>query len=112
MTTAVAAIIAAKVAEAAETPQYTSTNCQTLIDKLTATNKSAGTVVFTARLVNLGGTAGAGTAEVSVTVSILAGKTYSFNEFVGHTMEAGDFISTLAGTAAAIELRGSGRKIT
>lgn len=110
MPTATAAIIRAKLAEIAETTQYESENCQTMLDKLTATNITGSTATITMRIVNSGGTAG-GADELRAVVSILPGKSYQFPELVGHTMESGDFISTIAGTASAIEIRGSARKI-
>jgi hypothetical protein len=41
-----------------------------------------------------------------------AGETYTFPEIVGAALAAGDFISTIAGTATAINIRASGREIS
>jgi len=37
---------------------------------------------------------------------------YTFPEIVGQVLNSGDFISTIAGTASAINIRASGRQIT
>jgi hypothetical protein len=37
---------------------------------------------------------------------------YTFPELVGQVLNRGDFISTLAGTASAINMRVSGREVT
>jgi hypothetical protein len=110
MATIAKVLIQSKEAENAETTQYISTNCTTMIDKFTAMNKSGATATITVSLVASGGSAG--TANKIVTVSILAGKTYTFPEIVGHSLDPGDFVSTLAGTASAINIRMSGRQIT
>lgn len=110
MSTAVAAIIPAKQAENAQTTQYTSGSVKTIIDKFTVTNTTGGAVTFAANLVNSGGAAGA--ANLLLSRTILAGQTYTCPELVGHVMESGDFISTLAGAAASLTIRASGRQVT
>lgn len=110
MTTTVAAIIPSKAAENAQTTQYTSTGLKSIIDKFTATNTTGGNVTFAVNLVNSGGAAGS--ANLMFTRTILAGQCYTCPELVGHVLEAGDFISTLAGAAASITIRASGRQVT
>lgn len=110
MTTTVAALIGTKAVETVETTQYTSTNGKTIIDKFDVCNTTGGAVVFTARIVPSGSTAGA-TNALLPSKSIAAGETYRCPEIVGHTLEPGDFISTLAG-AAGLTVRASGRKVT
>jgi hypothetical protein len=44
--------------------------------------------------------------------SLVAGETYIFPELVGHILPSGGFISTIAGTASAINMRVSGREIS
>jgi hypothetical protein len=110
MTTTVNAIIPAKAAENAQTTQYTSTGLKTIIDKFTATNTTGGNVTFAVNLVNSGGATGSG--NLMFTRTILAGQCYTCPELVGHVLEAGDFISTLAGAAASITIRSSGRQVT
>lgn len=105
------ALFNAKQAENAETTQYTSTGARTIVDKFTATNTTASAATLTVRLVPSGGAAGAGNTVLSAK-SIAAGETYNCPEVVGHVLESGDFISTLAGTASAITIRASGRQVT
>jgi hypothetical protein len=109
MTTTIAALIEAKFAENAETVQYTSTNCKTAIDKLTATNITGSNATLTVHMVPAGGAAATSNAIVK---TITPGQTWPFPEVVGHSLEAGDFISMIAGTASAIWIRSSGRKFT
>lgn len=111
MTVTVKNIIPPKVAEAAQTTQYTATNCKTLIDKFTVTNVTATAATFAANLVPYGGTAGDSNLVIK-THTIAAGETYCCPELVGHSLESGGFISTLAGTASALTICASGREIT
>jgi hypothetical protein len=46
------------------------------------------------------------------TKTLQASETYTFPELVGHVLNPGGFISTLAGTASAINIRVSGREVT
>lgn len=105
-------IIPAKVAEAAQTTQYTSPQgTRTIVDKFTATNVSASPATLSVHLVASGGAAGDANLIVK-TKTLAAGECYTFPELVGHTLGAGDIVSTLAGTAAAITIRASGRQVT
>jgi Zn finger protein HypA/HybF involved in hydrogenase expression len=110
MTTTAVALIGSKAAEAAQTTQYTSTGVKTAIDKFTATNVTGGNVTFAVNLVNSGGAAAA--ANLMFSRTLAAGQCYTCPELVGHILEAGDFISTLAGAATSITIRASGRQIT
>jgi arginine repressor len=83
-------LIPSKTAEATQTTQYTSTAVTTIIDKFTATNYSAS----------------------AATLSIQPGQTYLFPELIGHVLLPGGFVSTIAGTATAINIRASGRTIS
>lgn len=111
MTITVKNIIPRKQAENVQTTQYTAENCKTVIDKFTVTNISAGNVVFSANLV-----AASGAADNSNLVlkqrALAPNETYTCPELVGQTLESGGFISTLAGTAAALVISASGREIT
>lgn len=111
MTVTVKNIIPAKQAESAQTGQYTASNCKTLIDKFTATNTSSVNVVFSVNLVANGGTASASNRILSLR-TIVPGETYTCPELVGHSLEAGGFISTLCDTATALTIDASGREIT
>ena len=44
--------------------------------------------------------------------SLLRQYTYTFPEVVGHVLEPGGFVSTLAGSASALVIRASGREVT
>lgn len=104
-------LIPAKVAENAQTTQYTAVACRAIIDKFTVTNPTAGNVAFSCNLVVSGGAAAVGNLLISAR-SIAPGETYRCPELVGHSMESGGFISTLAGAAASLTIRCSGREIT
>jgi ABC-type transport system substrate-binding protein len=111
MTTTIKNLIPAKQAESAATAQYTANNCKTIVDKFTVTNTTGSPVPFTLNLVASGGAAGASNTIISAK-NIAAGETYTCPEVVGHTVESGGFISTLAGSATALTIRASGREIT
>lgn len=99
-------------AAAAETSQYTTPGgTRTIIDKFTGTNTTAAVATITVKLIPQGGAAGAGTTIVS-SKTLQPGETYTFPELVGHVLAAGGIISTLAGTAAAITIRASGREVS
>lgn len=105
-----ATLIESKYAENSQTTQYTSTNVKTLIDKFTVTNATAAAATFAVNLVVSAGTAAAG--NVNLSRPILAGKSDQCPELVGHALEPGGFISTLAGTASALVIRASGRQVS
>ena len=111
MTVTVKVLIPAKTAENAQTTQYTATGVTTLIDKFTATNYSAAAATISVNLVTLAGAAGNLNLIVK-TKTLQAGESYTFPEIVGAALAAGDFISTIAGTATAINIRASGREIS
>lgn len=104
-------LIAAKQAENVQTAQYTATNCKAIIDKFTATNTTASNVTFSVNIVASAGSASASNRIVD-TRSIAPNETYTCPELIGHVLENGMFISTLAGTATALTIRSSGREIT
>jgi len=111
MTTTVKNLIPSKVVENAQTTQYTASACKTMIDKFTVTNTTASAATLAVNLVPYGGTAADGNLILK-TRSIAAGECYCCPELVGHVLEQGGFISTLAGTASALTIRASGREIT
>lgn len=105
-------LIASKNAESSQTTQYTAgTGVRTIIDKLTATNYSAGALTISVNLVTLADTAGNQNLIVKAK-ALAAGETYTFPEIVGHVLSAGDFISTIASAATSINIRAGGREIT
>jgi len=103
-------LIAAKTAENTQTTQYTATNVTTIIDKFTATNYSATAASISVNLVTSGGSAGNDNLIVK-TKTLQPSETYTFPELVGQVLASGGFISTIAGTASAINIRASGREI-
>lgn len=111
MTVTVKNIIPRKQAENAQTAQYTATNCKTVIDKFTVTNTSAANATFSCNLVAAAGAASDANLVLK-TRSIAPNETYTCPELVGQSLESGGFISTLAGTAAALTISASGREIT
>ena len=104
-------LIAPKTAEATQVTQYTSTNVSTIIDKFTATNYSAAAATVSVNLVTSGGSAGNDNLIVKAK-TLQPSETYTFPEIVGQVLASGGFISTLAGTASAINIRASGRTIS
>lgn len=104
-------IIPAKTAENAQTTQYTSTSVRTIIDKFTATNYNTASATLSVNLVTAGDTAGNQNLIVKAK-TLQPGETYTFPELVGHSLDLGGFISTIAGTAASITIRASGRVIS
>jgi hypothetical protein len=104
-------LIPSKTAEAVQTTQYTSTAVTTIIDKFTATNYSASAATLSVNIVaSLDNPTNANL--VVKTVSIQPGQTYLFPELIGHVLLNGGYISTIAGTATAINIRASGRTIS
>ena len=111
MTVYAKVLIPAKTAENTQTTQYTATGVTTIIDKFTATNYSASAATLSVNLVTLADTAGNQNLIVK-TKSLQPSETYTFPEIVGQILAAGGFISTIADTATAINIRASGREIT
>jgi hypothetical protein len=104
-------IIPSKTAENTQTTQYTSVNVTTVIDKFTATNYSATAAMISVNLVAVSGSAGNDNLIVK-TKTLQPSETYTFPELVGQVIASGGFISTIAGTATAINIRASGREIS
>ena len=104
-------IIPAKQAENTQTTQYIASAANTIINKFTITNTSADTVTFSANLVVDGDAAGVDNLILNDR-SIAPNETYNAPELVGHVLEVGDFISTIAGAANSLTIRATGRIIT
>jgi len=111
MTVIVKVLVPAKIAEASQTTQYTSTGVTTIIDKFTATNYSAAPATLSVNLVTTAGSAG-DLNLVTKTKTLQVSEVYTFPEIVGQVLASGDFISTIAGTATSINIRASGRQVT
>jgi hypothetical protein len=104
-------IIPSKIAENAQTTQYTSpAGVTTIIDKFTATNYGATTATLSVNLVTASDTAGNQNLVVK-TLSLVASQTYTFPEIVGHMIAPNGFISTIASAATTINIRASGRQV-
>jgi hypothetical protein len=111
MTVTVKVLVPAKIAEAAQTTQYTATNVTTIIDKFTATNYSATAATLSVNLITSGDTAGNQNLIMKLK-TLQPSETYTFPELVGQVLAPSGFISTIAGTAAAINIRVSGREVS
>jgi hypothetical protein len=104
-------LIPPKQAEAVQTAQYTATGVKAIIDKFTVTNTSAVNVAISINLVTVGGSAAASNRIIDAR-TVVPDETYTCPELVGHVLEAGGFISTLAGSATSLTIRCSGREIS
>lgn len=110
MAVTVKTLVPPKLAEIAQTTQYTAVNCKAVIDKFTATNTSASNETISVNLVTSG--EAAGTANlITDTRAIAPDETYTFPELVGQVLEPSSFIST-ASSANVLTIRVSGREIT
>lgn len=111
MTTTPRVLIQPKLAEITETTQYPLTaadSTKTAIDKLTAVNTGADNATITVHLVPKDGAAGPANAFSKM---LPPSGSWPFPDVVGHVLEAGDSISTIA-SAATISIRASGRQFT
>jgi len=104
-------LVPPKQLENTQTSQYTATNVRAIIDKATITNTSANNVTVAVNLVTVSGSAGASNLVIQ-TRTIVPSETYLCPELVGQVLEAGSFISTIAGTASTLTMRVSGREVS
>jgi len=111
MTVTVRVLIPAKTAENSQTTQYTASNVTTIIDKFTATNYSASAATISVNLVTAAGSAGNDNL-ITKTKTLQPAEVYTFPEIVGQVLAPSGFISTIAGTASAINIRASGREVS
>lgn len=111
MTVTVKVLVPAKIVESTQTTQYTATGVTTIIDKFTATNYSATAATISVNLVTTSGSAGNANL-ITKTKTLQPAEVYTFPELVGQVLNSGDFISTIAGTASAINMRVSGREVS
>jgi hypothetical protein len=111
MSVRVRVLVPGKTVEDVQTTQYTATNVVTIIDKFTATNYSGSAADISVNLVTTAGTAG-NVNLITKTKTLQPSEVYTFPELVGQVLNPGDFISTLAGTASAVNMRVSGREVT
>jgi hypothetical protein len=111
MTVTAKNLVPAKTVEATQTTQYIANGVTTIIDKFTATNYSGSSATISVNLITATGTASDDNLIVKQRV-LAASETYIFPELVGQILPSGGFISTLAGTASAINMRVSGREVS
>ena len=111
MTVPVKVLVSAQTANNVQSTVYTATGVTAIIDKFTATNYSATAATISVNLVNPSGTAGNDNLIVK-TKTLQPSETYTFPELVGHAIAPSGFISVIAGTASAINIRVSGREVT
>jgi hypothetical protein len=104
-------LVPPKQLENAQTSQYTATNVKAIIDKATITNTSANNVTVSVNLVTVSGSAGASNLIID-TRTIVPDETYLCPELVGQVLEAGGFISTIAGAGTSLTMRVSGREVS
>ena len=104
-------LIPAKIAENTQTTQYVAQNVSAIIDKFTATNYSASAATLSVNLVTQFDSSGNQNLIIK-NKTLLPSETYTFPELVGHVLQPGGFISTIASAASAINIRSSGREIS
>jgi hypothetical protein len=104
-------LIPAKIAENTQVTQYTATNVSAIIDKFTATNYSASAATLSVNLVTQFDSSGNQNLIIKAK-TLLPSETYTFPELVGHVLQPGGFISTIASAASAINIRSSGREVS
>jgi hypothetical protein len=111
MAVTVKVLVPAKTAENSQTTQYTASGVTAIIDKFTATNYTGTAATISVNLVTLAGSAGNDNLIVKEK-TLQPSETYTFPEIVGQVLASGGFISTIAGTATAINIRVSGREVS
>lgn len=104
-------LVPPKQLENAQTSQYTATSVRAIIDKATITNTSASNVTVSVNLVTSGGVAGNANLIID-SQTIVPDECYLCPELIGQVLEAGSFISTIAGAATSLTMRVSGREIS
>lgn len=111
MTVTAKVLVPPKQLESSQTAQYTATGVKAIIDKATITNTSASNVTVSVNLVTSGGSAGASNLIIDSQI-IVPDECYLCPELIGQVLEAGSFISTIAGAATSLTMRVSGREIS
>jgi len=110
MTTLRKVLIESQDAPIAQATLYTATGVTATIDRMTATNTTAGVLTISVNLLPPAGAAGA-TNLFAKAISLAAGTSYQFPEIVGHDLAPGGAISVIA-SATGIAIRASGRETT
>lgn len=110
-TVSVKNLVPRKLAENAQTTQYTANNCKAIVDSFTATNISSANAAFSANLPASGDIPSNANLVID-TRDIAPNETYLCPEMIGQVLEVGGFISTLASVSSAICISVNGREIT
>lgn len=110
MTVTAKVLLPAKQLEDSQTTQYTASGVRSVIDKATVTNTSASNVTLSVNIVTASGAAGDGNLIIKAK-TLFPSETYNCPELVGQVLDAGGFISTIAGAATSLTMRISGREI-
>jgi len=111
MTVTVKVLVPPLQLQATQTTQYTATAIRAIIDKATVTNTDTVSRTFSVNLVTSGGSAGSANLVID-NRTVQPDETYTCPELVGHVLEAGGFISTIASAASALTFRVSGREVS
>lgn len=111
MTIRAVTLVSAKTLENSQTTQYTASNVTAIIDHCTATNYSGSAATVSVNIVAPSGSAANGNLIVK-TKTLQPSETYTFPELVGGCIPPSGFISTIAGTASAINMWITGREVT
>jgi len=112
MTVTVKTLVAPLQMQNSQSTQYTAPiGTKAIIDKATVTNTDTAIRTFSVNLVQSGGSAGNANLIIDDR-AVQPGETYLCPELVGHELDSGAFISTIASAATALTLRVSGREIT
>jgi len=99
-----------KFIETVEATQFTAVNT-TIIDAVSVTNISSAAVKLNLSVVAIAGSAGDVNRAIKDRV-IRVGETYLCLDILGQVLLEGDFVSAIAETASALNIRISGRVIT
>jgi hypothetical protein len=103
-------IIESKYAGTADTPQYIA-EAVTIVDKMTVTNNSGSTALFTVNLVPSGGSVGNSNMVISEQ-PIRPNESYICPEVSGHVLDVSATIYTKSSADSALVIRASGRVLT
>lgn len=104
-------LVPPKALESSQTAQYTSTGVKTIIDKATITNITSLVQTVSINLVISGGSPGS-TNRVVNEARIYPNETYLCPELIGHVLNSGMYLSTLASAASSLVFMLSGRTIS
>jgi len=111
MTVVARTLVSSKLAENVQTAQYLASGVMAIIDKFTATNVSAAVVTLSVNLTN----PNQAPLDANLIVKLKAlqpAETYLFPELIGHVLQPGSTINTIASAASAIVIRAAGREVT